>query len=140
LDNPLTWADVDLKTGLIKIQAKDGWTPKSYAREFFMNKPALEVLSQIEQNGEFIFTEISGRKLDNDRLRRSLIKVAEKAGFEGFTRVHDLRHTFNSLMQMAGVDPATMGKILGHRDIETTMIYTHQTQEHLKKSIEKIGV
>ena len=43
-------------------------------------------------------------------------------------------------MQMTGVDPATMGRILGHKDIETTMIYVHQTQEHLKKSIEKIGI
>ena len=53
--------------------------------------------------------------------------------------MHDLRHTFNSIMQMRGVDPATMGRILGHKDIETTMIYTHQTNEHLKKSIEMIG-
>ena len=37
-------------------------------------------------------------------------------------------------------DSATIGKILGHKDIETTMIYTHQTAEHLKKSIEKVGV
>ncbi len=43
-------------------------------------------------------------------------------------------------MQMNGVDPATMGKILGHQDMETTMIYTHQTQEYLKKSIEKLGI
>jgi len=42
--------------------------------------------------------------------------------------------------QTNGVDFATMGKILGHRDIETTIIYTHQTQEHLKKSIEKIDI
>ncbi len=41
-------------------------------------------------------------------------------------RVHDLRHTFNSLMQMNGVDPAALGKILGHIDIEPTMICTHQ--------------
>ena len=40
---------------------------------------------------------------------------------------------------MNGVDPATMGRILGHKDIETTMIYTHQTQDHLKRSIEKVG-
>jgi site-specific recombinase XerD len=45
-----------------------------------------------------------------------------------------------SLMQMNGVDPATMRKILGHRDIETTMIYTHQTDEHLKKSISRVDI
>jgi site-specific recombinase XerD len=68
------------------------------------------------------------------------VQDADLAGFKDLTRVHDLRHTFNSLMQMNGVDPATMGKILGHKDIETTMIYTHQTQEHLRKSIGKIDI
>ena len=38
------------------------------------------------------------------------------------------------------VDLATMGEILGHKDIETTMIYTHQTHEHLRKSIGEIGI
>jgi site-specific recombinase XerD len=33
-----------------------------------------------------------------------------------------------------------MARILGHKDVETTMIYTHQTQGHLKKSIEKVGI
>jgi site-specific recombinase XerD len=41
---------------------------------------------------------------------------------------------------MNGVDPATMGKLLGHKDIETTMMTTHQTQRHLKKSIGKIDI
>ena len=44
------------------------------------------------------------------------------------------------LLRLNGVDPATVGKILGHKDIETTMIYTHQTDEHLKKSIGKIDI
>jgi len=68
-----------------------------------------------------------GSQLSNDDLRNALIKVAKAAGFAGFSRVHDLRYTFNSLMQMNGVDPATMGKILGHRDIETT----HQQVAHV---------
>jgi site-specific recombinase XerD len=33
-----------------------------------------------------------------------------------------------------------MAKTPSQVDIETTMIYTHQTQEHLRKSIEKVGV
>jgi len=78
--------------------------------------------------------------LDNDGLRKALIKVAHAAGFKDLTRVHDLRHTFNSLMQMNGVDAGTITKILGHRDISTTQIYTHQTQEHMKRSIGKIAI
>lgn len=136
----LTWDDVDFETGLIKIRPKEGWTPKSYSREFFLNDAALSVLGKLERDNSYIFSDEAGRQLDNDGLRNALIRVARAAGFEDFTRVHDLRHTFNSLLQMKGVDPATMGKILGHRDIETTMIYTHQTQEHLKRSIDKISI
>lgn len=136
----LTWKDIDLEKGLIKIQEKPEWSPKTYAREFFLNQTCLELLESVKEKEGYIFMDLSGKKLDNDQLRNALIKVAEAAGFEDFTRVHNLRHTFNSIMQMNGVDIATMGKILGHKDIETTMIYTHQTQEHLKKSIEKIEI
>ena len=136
----LTWDDVDLRTGLIKIQAKEGWSPKTYAREFFLNQLCIKLLSKLKGNEGYIFLDIAGKQLSNDKLRRTLIKIAKQAGIKDFTRVHDLRHTFNSYLQMNGVDPATMGKILGHKDIETTMIYTHQTQTHLKKSIEKVGI
>ena len=136
----LTWDDVNLETGLIKIRPKEGWAPKSYSREFFLNQVGLDVLRKLGLGEGYIFKNLSGGQLDNDDLRRALIKVARAAGFNDLTRVHDLRHTFNSLMQMNGVDPATMGRILGHKDIETTMIYTHQTQEHLKRSMEKISI
>lgn len=136
----LTWHDVNLETGLMKIQPKEGWTPKSYSRQFFLNEMCLDLLKSIEYQEGTVFRNQSGNQLDTDEIRRALIKVAKEAGLEGLTRVHDFRHTFNSLMQMNGVDPATMGRILGHRDIETTMIYTHQTEEHLKKSIEKVGI
>ncbi len=124
----LTWNDVNMETSLIRIQPKEGWTPKSYSREFFLNQPSVKLLSSLEQTDGYVFTDYDGRQLDSDNLRKALIKVARAAGFNDLTRVHDLRHTFNSLMQMNGVDPATMGRILGHKDIETTMIYTHQTQ------------
>ncbi len=136
----LTWNDVDLETGLIKIQPKEGWTPKTYSRQFFLNAISIRLLKGLRDKHGYILKTLSGKKLSPDHLRRALVKIARKAGLEDFTRVHDLRHTFNSLMQMNGVDPATMGKILGHKDIETTMIYTHQTEEHLKKSIEKVGI
>ena len=136
----LTWDDVNLESGLIKIQPKDNWTPKTYEREFYLNELSLKLIKSIPRSENYIFTTDSGKQLDTDTVRRALIKIAKTAGFGDLTRVQDLRHTFNSLMQMNGVDPGTMGKILGHQDFDTTMIYTHQTQEHLKKCIEKVGI
>lgn len=136
----LTWSDVNLETGLIKIQPKEGWTPKSYSRDFFLNQACLDSLGALEGSEGYIFKDETGHQLASDNIRRALIKTAIAAGIEGLTRVHDLRHTFNSLMQMNGVDAPTMSRILGHKDLATTMIYTHQTQEHLKRSIEKVGI
>jgi len=136
----LTWDDVNLETGLIKIRPKPGWTPKSYSREFYLNEAAKKVLMSIREVDGLVFRSYTDSQLDGDDLRRGLLKVSKECGLNGFTRVHDLRHTFSSLMQMNGVDPGTVAAILGHRDIDTTRIYTHQTPEHLKKSVNKIRV
>jgi len=136
----LFWDDVDLESGLIQIRAKDGWTPKNSERAFYLNDTSLKLLRSLSSKEGLIFKSESGKKLTSDDIRRVLINSAKAAGLKGITRVHDFRHTFNSHMQMQGVDAATMARILGHKDISTTMIYTHQTVEHLKKSINKVGI
>lgn len=53
---------------------------------------------------------------------------------------HWLRHTFITLMYLAGVDILTAKEQAGHKDIETTMsIYTHLDEQHKKKNIEKLN-
>ncbi len=136
----LTWDDVDLKHGTIKIQAKAGWTPKTYEREFYLNVVALSVLNRIKERNGYIFKSIEGNQFTTDMLRNALLRISENAGLKHFTRVHDLRHTFSSLMQIKGVDRATVGEILGHEDEKTTRIYSHTYKEHLKKSMNLVGI
>jgi len=136
----LTWDDIDLKNGLIKIKPKPGWTPKGAAREFYLNDTSLALLKTIDPDSNYVFLSDSGQPLSTDDIRRVLIKTAKIAGLKNFTRVHDLRHTFSSQMQMNGVAAATVSAILGHRDLSTTQIYTHQTRDHLRKSINQINI
>lgn len=52
---------------------------------------------------------------------------------------HWLRHTFASMLYLAGVDVLTAKDQLGHADIKTTLnIYTHLDQEHKEKSVQKL--
>ena len=52
---------------------------------------------------------------------------------------HWLRHTFITLMYMAGVDILTAKEQAGHEDIETTMgIYTHLDNQFKKKNVSKL--
>jgi len=40
---------------------------------------------------------------------------------------------------MAGVDLAAVQKLLGHKDIETTMKYAHLAPDHLKAAVGKLS-
>ena len=74
--------------------------------------------------------------LDNTLDR--LIAVAKKCGFPDVTKIHTLRHTFASRLVMKGVDLPTVQKLMGHSDIQTTMIYSHLAQDHLSDAINKL--
>ncbi len=53
---------------------------------------------------------------------------------------HWLRHTFITMMYLAGVDVLTAKEQAGHADIKTTMqIYTHLDQKYQKKQIDKLN-
>jgi site-specific recombinase XerD len=43
-----------------------------------------------------------------------------------------------SHLVMGGVDLPTVKKLMGHSDIETTMIYSHLADEHVDKAVEKL--
>ena len=52
---------------------------------------------------------------------------------------HWLRHTFATLLYMAGVDILTAKEQLGHEDVKTTLqIYTHLDKIYKAKSISKL--
>jgi integrase len=52
---------------------------------------------------------------------------------------HWLRHTFCTLLYLAGVDVLTAMKQMGHADIKTTMqIYTHLDAKHRRKAMNKL--
>ncbi len=73
-------------------------------------------------------------------LRLELIKIARKAGIAGLTKIHTLRHTFASHLVMNGVDLPTVKRLMGHTDIQTTMIYAHLAPEHLSDAVNKLSL
>ncbi|OGO04852.1 MAG: hypothetical protein A2Y91_05415 [Chloroflexi bacterium RBG_13_54_8] len=52
-------------------------------------------------------------------------RMARGAGLEG-VRLHDLRHTFASLMLLRGAKPKVISEALGHSSVAFTMdVYSH---------------
>jgi len=137
----LKWIDIDFDRRIIKIRVKEDWTPKSSERNIPIGNELFSILKKHKEkrkNESFVFHNGDGNKIPSGKLRKRLKSITKKVGFPDVTKLHTFRHTFASHLVMKGVDLPTVSKLLGHSDINTTMIYSHLAQEHLKKAVEKL--
>ncbi len=129
----LKWDDIDLERRIITIkQTKNGET-----KRIPFNDEVLKLLREIPKiESPYLFPGKNGMKLNN--VSYAFNTARNKAGLTDF-RLHDIRHTFASYLVMGGVDLMTVKELLGNKNIEMTMRYSHLAPEHKKVALNTIG-
>ncbi|PIK15518.1 site-specific integrase [Halobacteriovorax sp. JY17] len=100
----------------------------------------LKFSSKVQSIGGYVFTTLSGVEIPYGHFYRKMKKALNNAGIERKVRFHDLRHTFASHFMMNGGDIFSLQKIMGHTDIDVTQRYAHLSKDHLRKSIQYMGL
>jgi integrase len=63
--------------------------------------------------------------MDETVLQRAVGEAAQRSGIQKHVSCHTFRHSFATHLLEDGYDIRTIQELLGHKDVNTTMIYTH---------------
>ena len=95
-------------------------------------KEELKELIEKNPDSEYVFSGPKG-KLSDRNIQKIVKKAAIKAGIQKDVHTHTLRHSFATHLLNEGVDIRKIQTLLGHEKLATTEIYTHISNEDLKK-------
>ena len=132
----LRWDQVDLENGVITIPLPKG----DRTRHVHLSDTAQSVLRSLDSfvRSPWVFPSKDPMKPQNPQSFVNNVYAVNlrQAGITG-VNWHSLRHTAASRRVMAGVDLVSVKEILGHRDIATTMRYSHLSLSHLRNAVNK---
>ena len=94
------------------------------ARSFFLNG----------KKSEFLLVGKNTTQLTRTRINEILDELVKKAGLHHHISPHVLRHTFATQLLNNGADLRSVQELLGHENLSTTQIYTHVTNDQLRKA------
>lgn len=99
--------------------------------ELYLSDGRLKLLKG--NSSEYLFINKNGDQLSARYIRKMINDVVRICEIDYHISPHTLRHTFATDMLNAGADLMSVKELLGHSTLNTTSIYTHVSNEQIKK-------
>lgn len=124
------WALIDRQNRAWRVAASMSKSGKS--RVVPLSDAALDVLDHIGTEGKYDYVFINpDTEKPYTHIRHTWIRIREKAGMP-WLRLHDLRHSFASMLVNAGCSLFVVQQALGHADSRVTQRYAHLSSKTLQ--------
>jgi integrase len=143
------WEDFDLTAG---VWVKPAATTKAAkVHRVPLSAPTRTLLAEMKMTADkenarrvrdgllpvqWVFPSVGGEPLKD--IKHFWTAICVKAGIKG-ARVHDLRHTFASILASSGLSLPVIGSLLGHTQATTTQRYAHLLDDPLRAATERAG-
>ncbi len=96
-------------------------------------KDTFKELSRVRHlNGSFVFTNDDGSRIKETKLQKHFKQACKKADLTNL-RWHDLRHCYGSWLAQHGTGIYIIKELMGHRDLRSTMRYSHLSARNLRE-------
>ncbi len=135
----LTIDDVDIDAGILTCKGKGGKqrrVPLGRSAVDWIKKYLVLRRKKQDSTAKKLFLTSLGVPINRQTIFKLIKDYSGKAGLEDISP-HTIRHSFATHLLQRGADSRSVQAMLGHADISTTQIYTHITDQHLKKAYEK---
>ena len=138
----LTVSQIDSDRMMLHIQGakggKDRYVP--------LPEKTLELIRKYwvtHRNPHWVFPSPIKRKshaqMNPSGVQRTFKLALKECGVEKPATIHSLRHSYATHLLEAGVSIRHIQKYLGHASLQTTMIYTHLTQNGFEQTVTRIN-
>ncbi len=126
----LKWEDLDFDRKVIHLKTTKG----NHQRIIFLHNKLIQIITflGLEKKG-FILISNRNKKYNQRSIQQIIKNAVKKTGINKKVTPHSLRHSFATHLLDSGADIRHIQRLLGHKDLKTTQIYTHVTNKEINK-------
>jgi integrase len=130
-------ADLDVERGVIRVEQGKGKKDRYTVLAERLVREVSQYYTVYGRPQHWVFPQRhdAARHMDTSSAQKIYYTAKRRAGVTKTGGIHALRHGFATHSLEAGLDLPTLGRMLGHTSVTTTMRYLHTTTKRVSAQV-----